>query len=120
MRPRNESYWDPLDMYLGRLLKNWLAQQSPPAGSKARLLRAASFNPPVRRTYLALAPVLMQLMQIFRRAFINLFLNPTLQPVRCSYPTKKLYSYTAYYDLSQRLTRDATLQSLLTETGIFC
>lgn len=107
MRPRNEARRDPL--YLGRLMKNWSAQQSSPAGGKARLLRVASLNPTVRRKYIALAPALMH---TFRRAFIDLFLHITMQSVMYSFPTERRFSCSGSYNLSQRLARNAALQSL--------
>jgi hypothetical protein len=109
---------DPVDMYLRHCLNHWLDQYSPPAGGKARLLRVASLKPTVRRKYTALAPALMQLMHAFRRAFIALF-RITLQPVMNSFPTARRFSSSRSYDLSQRLARNAALQSLQTGTEAF-
>lgn len=120
MSSRNGSGTDPLDVYIGRLLKNWLAQQSPPGGSKALLLRAASLNPTVGRKHLVLVPALMQLMHAFRRAFMVLFLHPVKQPVMYSFLAERSFSSSGYYDLSQRIARNDPLQSLLPGMGIFC
>jgi len=45
----DEAGSDPLDLYLGLFLKNWLAQQPTPALGKARLLSLASAIPRDRR-----------------------------------------------------------------------
>ena len=42
MNPRYEVESDPLDMYMGRCIKFWLDQYSPPASGRAQLLMAAS------------------------------------------------------------------------------
>jgi len=113
---------DPLDLYLGLFLKNWLAQQSPPAGVEARLLQAASFTTPtVRRRNMDLALALIYaFLHAFRRAFVALFLHPVKQPIMYSFPAKRRFSYSGSYDLSQLLARNALLQSLPTGTGILC
>ena len=52
---------DPMDRYLGQSLKNWSAQQQPPANLRARLLLVAASQParreqsPQRDQYLSRA-----------------------------------------------------------------
>ena len=42
MNPGYEVESDPLDMYMGRCIKHWLDQYSPPSSGRAQLLLAAS------------------------------------------------------------------------------
>jgi hypothetical protein len=112
---------DPFDPYIAFCIRHWLAQMPPPpAWGKARLLRVASLNPVVRRKNIALAPALLQLMQAFRRAFIDLILHITMQPEIYSFPIERRFSSSGSYNLSQLLVRNVELQSRLTGTEIFC
>ena len=103
----DEAGSDPLDLYLGLFLKNWLAQQPTPALGKVRLLSLASAIPRDRRknwTYFGL------IWSGLRRAIIilsNLIKEPVMYEFQAG--MGKVISEPSYPSLS--LARQAVLYS---------
>jgi len=119
MSSRNEARRDPL--YLGRVLKNWLVQQSPPSGGKARLMRAVSLKTPTARSVRSVrVEIALFVSRAFSRAWGTLFLPSSNRNGLSYFPAELGDVLSEYSNLSLQLARHAVLQSHPTGTGIFC